>query len=323
MPERAMARTAAQMQSVVTVSIAPQPLGDALNELARQANVPLNFAADAVANRTAPALSGRSTVTEAFEKLLAGSGLAARLEGEVVLVRAATQGQAAQPNELQSVVVTARRPSNDSIVVRRSTGGALFGESDVREIPFSVNIVGEAEIKNRQATTLSEMLSTDPSIGFVYQDGGGMPFERLTIRGFTQGNQVVNGQLTGLDVIAIQAANVDRVEVLRGPAAFRYGFVNPGGVVNTVTKRPTSRPQTLMSLTGAAESQLGVQVDHSSQFDSERKFGYRINALYSEPPRVLRRLQPLRGWSHEQDLTKQDLNPLFARVSGTRGAHGV
>lgn len=61
--------------------------------------------------------------------------------------------------------MSARQQANDRIVVRHSTGGALFGESDLREVPFSVNIVGEPEIRYRQATTLSEVLSTDPSIG--------------------------------------------------------------------------------------------------------------------------------------------------------------
>jgi iron complex outermembrane recepter protein len=181
----------------------------------------------------------------------------------------------------ETVVVTGRRPANDKIVVRRSTGGALFGEADLREVPFSVNIVGEAEIENRQATTLGEMLSTDPSIGFEYQDAGGMPFDRLSIRGFTQSNQVVNGQLTGLDVIAAGSATVDRVEVLRGPSAFRYGFVNPGGVVNIVTKRPTTRPETTLSLKAAADSQFGLHLDHSSHFDAAARFGYRVNVLAS------------------------------------------
>jgi outer membrane receptor for monomeric catechols len=133
------------------------------------------------------------------------------------------------PPQLEAVTVTARRPPNERIVVRRSTGGALFGEADLKEVPFSVNIIGEAEIRNRQATNLSSALATDPAIGKEYVDNGAATYERLTIRGFTQGDLVINGQLTGLDAGTVSSANVDRLEVLRGPAAFRYGFVAPGG----------------------------------------------------------------------------------------------
>ncbi|MCU0761614.1 MAG: TonB-dependent receptor [Hydrogenophaga sp.] len=264
----------------IAINIPAQPLGQALNELARQANLQMTFPASLVAGKQAPAVSGQLTVRQALDRLLTGGELLANVDGAAVVVRAAAQ---VQPEAtLPAVTVSARRQELETVVVRKSTGGALFGEADTREIPFAVNIVGEPEIRNRQATTLAEMLATDPSIGFEYQDAGGMPFDRLSIRGFTQSNQIINGQLTGLDVIAAQAENVDRVEALRGPAAFRYGFVQAGGVINTVTKRPTDDAKTTLTLQGAAASQLGAHLDHSSHFDNEKRFGYRLNAVFSD-----------------------------------------
>lgn len=49
----------------------------------------------------------------------------------------------------------------------------------------------------------------------------------------------------------IDTANVESVEVLKGPAAILYGRIEPGGMVNVVTKRP------LETTSGALEQQVG------------------------------------------------------------------
>ena len=59
----------------VAVDIAAQPLGSALNELARQTGLELAVQPQAVAGKTAPAVSGRLTAGQALDRLLAGSGL--------------------------------------------------------------------------------------------------------------------------------------------------------------------------------------------------------------------------------------------------------
>ncbi|RMX05078.1 TonB-dependent receptor [Corticibacter populi] len=67
-----------------------QPLGDALNALAQQAGLQIVVSQTLVAGRQAPAVSGRMEVRQALERLLAGSGLAAQVDGnEVVIHRAA------------------------------------------------------------------------------------------------------------------------------------------------------------------------------------------------------------------------------------------
>ena len=58
-----------------TFHIDSQPLGDALQEFARQGSVQVIFFSSLVEGQTAPALRGRFTVTAALELLLAGSGL--------------------------------------------------------------------------------------------------------------------------------------------------------------------------------------------------------------------------------------------------------
>ncbi|MBH1985282.1 MAG: STN domain-containing protein, partial [Burkholderiales bacterium] len=77
----------AQTAPTVKLAIAAQPLGQALNELARQANLQLLFAPELVAGKTAPAVSGTLSVADSLERLLAGSGLTASIDGNSVIIR--------------------------------------------------------------------------------------------------------------------------------------------------------------------------------------------------------------------------------------------
>ena len=61
----------------------------------------------------------------------------------------------------------------------------------------------------------------------------------------------------------VPAEMIERIEVLRGPAAARYGSGASGGVVNIITKRPTG------DLTGAVDL-YGLVPEHSAEGGSER-----------------------------------------------------
>lgn len=84
-----IARAQAADGSPVVVSITAQPLGQALNALAAQGNLQMAFPPALVAGKVAPAVSGTMTVRQALDRLLAGSGLVASINGSSVIIRAA------------------------------------------------------------------------------------------------------------------------------------------------------------------------------------------------------------------------------------------
>lgn len=100
----AAAPVLAQSAATFAIALPAQPLGSALNELARQASFQLIFHPDLVAGRNAPAVSGSLSAQQALERLLAGSGLQALQEGRVVVVKAAPK---ADTVTLSGVSVTA------------------------------------------------------------------------------------------------------------------------------------------------------------------------------------------------------------------------
>lgn len=115
------------------------------------------------------------------------------------------------------------------------------------EIVSPVSVVTGAELQRRQAATLGETLDNLPGVS---QTGFGPNSSRPIIRGLdgdririlrNSGASFDASSLSYDHAVPIDPAVVDRIEVLRGPAALLYGGSAVGGVVNTIDNRiPTS-----------------------------------------------------------------------------------
>ncbi len=233
----------------ITVSIAAQPLGDALNELGAVLGMSsVAFSHALVAGKTAPAVQGSMTAQQALDRLLAGSGLAGTISNGVLTVQQASQTGTVT---LAPVTVIAPADSHDATegtgayVAQSSTVGSKMGQS-LREVPQSVSVVTRQQIQDLGLTTLPDALKAMPGvIGFQ----GAMLTDRALARGFEVGmtNMRVDGG-AGVDRgygIDNDMAFYDRVEVLRGADGLFGGNGEPGGVINLVRKRPTHEMQTI------------------------------------------------------------------------------
>jgi iron complex outermembrane recepter protein len=111
------------------------------------------------------------------------------------------------------------------------------------ELPLSVQSVTRPVLEDRQALTLGQAVET---VSSVQQLGGygNLPTAGTFIRGFrsNNGEHLRDGFRDYGFITPRDLANIERVEVLKGPASLMAGAVQPGGVVNTVSKipRPTA-----------------------------------------------------------------------------------
>lgn len=174
-----------------------------------------------------------------------------------------------------TMVVTADAPS-PILYQTQSSSAALFADAPLIETPFSVSVYDEQLIEDQRAFTLKEVLENDPSVA-IQMPGGFYGTQNLALRGFQVDN--FNGyRIDGLPMIQTVSPFLDdkaRVELLKGPAALRFGFMPPGGAINLVRKRPTPDFSTSISADidtfGSFYSQLDV-----SDTSSDGKFGYRL-----------------------------------------------
>jgi iron complex outermembrane receptor protein len=176
---------------------------------------------------------------------------------------------------LPTMVVTAESPVRHRA---QSSSAALFADTPLIETPFSVGVYTEELIEDQRAFSLKDVLENDPSVA-AQMPGGFYGTQNFALRGFRVDN--FNGyRVDGLPVINATAPYLDdksRVELLKGPAALRYGFMPPGGAINLVRKRPAEDFSTALQFDVNTFGNLYSQLDVSDTVAAgSGDFGYRM-----------------------------------------------
>jgi outer membrane receptor for ferrienterochelin and colicins len=125
----------------------------------------------------------------------------------------------------------------------------------IEDAPTSVDVVGERDIRTRNATTLDEVIQNTSGLGII--DG------QIDLRGSTgfnwaagsrvlllmDGHPLINGDTGGINWDAIPIEEVERVEVVKGAGSALYGSNAMAGMVNIITRDPSQKPQTRLRMT--------------------------------------------------------------------------
>lgn len=108
-------------------------------------------------------------------------------------------------------------------------------DAPLRDIPQTVNVVPQALIRDQGAHSMQDVLRNVPGVGLSSGDG---QRDQVTIRGFSAiADQFIDG-LRDDALYFRDLSNIERVDVLKGPAAVLYGRGSSGGLINRVTKKP-------------------------------------------------------------------------------------
>jgi len=134
----------------------------------------------------------------------------------------------------QAVTVTDRI---DNYAVETDNTATRMGIS-LMNLPQTVSVVNRAVIADQAVVNVSEALR---NVGGVRQTGTYFgTYDVLNLRGFGQ-SQVNTYYRNGARFTMLSnlnAASLEQVEVLKGPASIMFGQITPGGAINLVTKRP-------------------------------------------------------------------------------------
>ena len=126
----------------------------------------------------------------------------------------------------------------------KSTGTATKTDTPLIEIPQSISVISDRQMRDRAIHGVEEALwYTAGTQGGQYGDDSRSDW--ALIRGFEparylDGLAVVDGAWTGDS--RIEPYGLERIDVLKGPASVNYGAMPPGGMLNFVSKRPTADP---------------------------------------------------------------------------------
>jgi outer membrane receptor for ferric coprogen and ferric-rhodotorulic acid len=228
-----------------SISLPAQSLSSALRELARQTGSQVIFSPQAVAGKSAPAISGNLNARQAAELLLQGTGLVVAQEDDVLIVRPASAPQSIAPGEeavLPTITVTAGRDTLSEGTGAYTTGAATTTARlplTLRETPQTITVVTRQQMDDFGLNTVDEIL----------RNTSGVYAQRLLLgsgyssRGFGLSTQYDGmASTTGLGVTDFAAPDstfLDHMEIQQGAAGLLTGAGQPGGTLNMVRKRPT------------------------------------------------------------------------------------
>lgn len=284
--------------ATVDVAILAQPLGQALNEFARQANLQLMFPPELVAARTAPAVSGRLTPRQALEKLLAGSGLTAAVEGNRVIVRRPdVSGDALLP----AVKVSAQ---GERSATTEGSGAYTTGLSttatrlnlSLRETPQSVSVITRQRMEDQGLTQLVDVIAQTPGLVLAQGGNAGSDSSPIYSRGFGIDTYMVDGvrhidsNYTDL-AQSNDTAILDRIEIVRGATGLMNGIGTPGGAINLVRKRPTAKFQAAAKVELGSWDHRRVEADLSTPLNEAGSLRGRLVAALQDNQSYIDRLE--------------------------------
>jgi iron complex outermembrane receptor protein len=284
----AQAQTPGNAQHV-QMSVPAQSLAQTLHALSRQTGIAIGADAALLQGKSAPEIPGGLSLQQAMDLALAGSDLVAVRSGpDTISIRPlppAGQGMSALP----AVTVTAATDTETATgplsgyVARRATAGSKT-DTAIIDTPQSVSVVTSDELRSRQAETLSQALNYTPGVT-TQPTSFSRTADRFRIRGLDVESANSGSMRDGLRLQSnsydgIQEPyGLERVEVLRGAASVLYGQLSPGGVVNAVSKRPTSEPIRELGLQLGNHNRRQLTADFSGPVAGSDMLDYRLTML--------------------------------------------
>ncbi len=282
------AQVDATAATLIEIRITAQPLAQALDALARQSRLDLMVQPSLVAGKTAPAVTGRMTPRDALERLLAGSGLGAEIEGTAVTVRPRGPEPSAEqtmaPVTISAApVIGATTEGSGAYTARLVTIGK--GEQKLKDIAQSVSVVTRQLLDEQNLTTVYDTLASTTGMTIQQSPQGG---KYMYSRGFDlttvqyDGVPLNRGMYGRASNFSAGTAIYDRVEVLRGAAGLLQGAGNPGGAVNLVRKRPLADNATTVIVKAGSWDNYGLQLDASRALNDAGTLRARVVADYED-----------------------------------------
>ncbi|MDR3511591.1 MAG: TonB-dependent siderophore receptor [Caulobacteraceae bacterium] len=148
------------------------------------------------------------------------------------------------PTNLSDVTVTAAR--NDYGAVSNTLTKL---PKDLEDIPQSVTVLNKALLDSEGATSLADALRNVPGITIGGAEGGQIG-NNINLNGFTARTDIYLDGFRDRGQYYRDTFALDSVEVLMGPSSMLFGRGSTGGAINQVSKRPTLRPSTELTLSG-------------------------------------------------------------------------
>lgn len=176
-------------------------------------------------------------------------------------------------DDLQHVEVVGRRETgykNSTTFVATKTATSL------RDIPQSVSYVTKEVIDDQLAFKTSDAIKNVSGVNqYSYNNSD------FVLRGFRSSSVMVNGlRISTRGWSQNLLPYVERLEVIKGPASALFANTDPGGTINTVTKKPLDENRKAISFVTGSFNTYRMTTDFTGPMNQSKTLLYRLNLAY-------------------------------------------
>ena len=274
---------------VYNFNISAGDMSAVLSKLAETANVDLNYAASVTNNLKSNGLKGSYTIEQALQHLLKGSGLNYRLtDDNSITVEKLERVSESKANGTTATTMAAVRvtgkaeytPNNpfEKRYVVPNASAATKTETSIMETPVSIQVIPKSVMNDQQDIRIEDALVRNVS-GVQREYVTANMYEGFIIRGFGTIDKIYrNGVRRSMGLY--DPANIEQLEVLKGPASVLYGRLEPGGMVNYVTKKALDIPYYSLQQQFGSYDEYRTTVDATGPLNESKTLLYRFNGSY-------------------------------------------
>ncbi|WP_095188315.1 TonB-dependent siderophore receptor [Pseudomonas sp. Irchel 3E19] len=266
----------------VDLNIPAQSLASALQALGTQSNMQVLYSADDVQGLRSQAVSGRLSPSQALAQMLVGTGVMFTVQDNTVTLRARSSGDSLELGATTingKAVESAYGPVDGYVATRSATGTKT--DTPILEIPQTINVITAEQVQTQGARNLTQALRYTPGLNVGGFTDRNAIADEITSRGFAPTPLYLDGaylpyagSLGGAP--QIDPYTLERIEVLKGPSSVLYGQNQPGGIINMVSKRPTTEQRNQVKLGAGSYDRVNGAFDTSGPIDDQKEFTYRV-----------------------------------------------
>lgn len=177
-------------------------------------------------------------------------------------------------SELNEVVITSIREGSYQT---ESSSLASKSPTPLKDIPQTVSYVTKELIQDQKAFRITDVVKNISGVNQESITGD------LMIRGFATGSNVmINGLRISKGWTPTLISNLERVEVIKGANSALYGYADPGGTMNSVTKRPLDVAAQAFSVSVGSFNTIRAEGDFTGAVNESKNVLYRVNLAYQD-----------------------------------------
>lgn len=275
----------ASADQAIRFDLPEQSIQSGLIEFGLQARITLIVDQNLIAGQRTSKVVGAYSVQDALKKLLSNTDLIPFYipESQSWVVQKKPEAKTT-PIEIESPVVENKLTIEEINIIGRLnyplryntvTNTQLHAGMSYFDSSRFLNVIPRTLIEDQQANDMFDAVKY--ASGITSSDGLNDSNDDFFIRGFKRHSIYLDGFRLGDSVGSkMLPANIERVEIIKGPSTLLYGQAEPGGVVNFVRKRAEQKSFGEVEIGAGSFGKKFIDMDINNPVQLSDKLDYRL-----------------------------------------------